>query len=117
MKKQSTPTVTSIEGNGLYNRNSALQALKTQETLRSLGWMEHLFWLLDQNWPIHFALTALITGKASKQEWQRALDRVQNRHPILSVGIDGAPGDIPQFRRQAVAPVPLRIVEGDPKKD
>jgi Condensation domain len=82
---------------------------------RSLGALEHLFWLLDQNRPVHFAVTALISGKTSPRDWRRALDRLQERHPILSACIDGKPGGIPSFRRVDNAPIPLRIVEDEPE--
>src|SRR5690349_17591704 len=36
---------------------------------RTLGSLEHLFWLLDQNRSFHFAVTALISGKASPDDW------------------------------------------------
>src|SRR6187200_3223069 len=82
---------------------------------RSLGALEHLFWLLDQNRPVHLAVTALISGKTSPRDWRRALDRLQERHPILSACIDGKPGGIPSFRRVDDAPIPLRIVEDEPE--
>src|SRR5262245_15758370 len=83
---------------------------------RPLGSLEHMFWLMDQNRSVHFAMTAQIAGRASPYHWRDALDRLQWRHPILSVRIDGKPGSIPRFR-QDPAPIPLRIVEGDPKVD
>jgi hypothetical protein len=82
---------------------------------RSLGALEHLFWLIDQNRPVHFAVTALISGETSPRDWRRALDRLQERHPIMSVCIDGEPGSVPSFRHADVAPIPLRIVEDEPE--
>ena len=84
------------------------------DTIRPLGSFEHIFWLIDQNRSIHFAVTAQIAGKASPEDWRQALDRVQERHPILAVCIDGSPGSVPRFRRVA-ALIPLRILEGNPK--
>jgi Condensation domain len=74
-----------------------------------------MFWLLDQNRSVHFAVTAQIVGRASPYDWREALDLLQERHPLLSVCIDGSPGSLPRFRQQDAAPIPLRIVEGDPK--
>jgi Condensation domain len=82
---------------------------------RPLGSLEHMFWLLDQNRSVHFAVTAQIAGRAGPYHWREALDRLQERHPILSVCIDGSPGSVPRFRQEDAAPIPLRIVEGDPK--
>jgi condensation domain-containing protein/phthiocerol/phthiodiolone dimycocerosyl transferase-like enzyme len=99
----------------LETSDTAEFAVKASDTIRPLGPLEHMFWLLDQNRSVHFAVTAQIAGKASLDGWQDALDRVQERHPILSVCIEGTPGSVPQFRREDAAPIPLRIVEGDPK--
>ena len=52
---------------------------------RPLGSLEHLFWLFDQNRSFHFAVIALISGKASPANWRQALDLFQQR-PILSQG-------------------------------
>jgi hypothetical protein len=82
---------------------------------RPLGSLEHLFWLIDQNRPVHFAVTAQIVGRASPYDWREALDLLQERHPMLSVCIDGSPGSVPRYRQDDVTPIPLRIVEGDPK--
>jgi hypothetical protein len=89
----------------------------TANAERPLGAREQLFWLLDQNRPFHFAMVAQIAGKAGRDEWRRALDRVQGRHPRLSCCIEGAPGSVPWFRQHAGAKIPLRIVAGAPKTD
>jgi hypothetical protein len=95
-------------------RDSPAVAVSAQGAIRSLGSLEHLFWLLDQNRFAHFAVTALISGETSPRDWRRALDRLQKRHPILSVCIGGEPGSVPSFRRADAAPIPLRIVEDEP---
>jgi len=82
---------------------------------RPLGSLEYLFWLRDQNRSFHFAVTAQISGRASPYDWREALDLIQERHPLLSVCIDGSPGSVPRFRQRDGAPIPLRIVEEDPK--
>jgi hypothetical protein len=83
------------------------------EVVRPLGSLEHLFWLMDQSHPVHFAMTAEVEGDASPRAWRQALDRVQERHPLLRVSIDGAPGRTPEYRREEGSPIPLRIVEDD----
>jgi hypothetical protein len=85
------------------------------EINRPLGSLEHLFWLLDQNRSFHFAVTALITGRASPYDWREALDLLHERHPLLSVCIDGSPGSVPRFRQRVGSSIPLRIVEEDPE--
>jgi hypothetical protein len=89
--------------------------LDASETMRPLGSFEHLFWLMDQNRPVHFAVTAQITGRTSPRDWRQALDNVQERHKLLSVRIEESPGSIPQYRQVDAAPIPLRIVEDDPE--
>src|SRR5262245_299509 len=99
-----------------WDELGAVQIAETASSVnRPLGSLEHLFWLLDQNRSIHFAVTAQIAGRASPYDWLEALERLQERHPILSVCIDGNQGSIPRFRQDNPAPIPLRIVEGDPK--
>jgi hypothetical protein len=64
--------------------------MKTSDTLRPLGWLEHMFWLLDENRPFHFAMTALIAGKP-----RRLAERFRPRPkaPSHSVGLHrGKPG-------------------------
>ncbi len=56
-----------------------------QDAIRSLGSLEHLFWLFDQNSFVHFAVTALISGS------------------------------VPSFRQADARPIPLRIVEDEPE--
>jgi hypothetical protein len=85
------------------------------DAIRPLGSLEHLFWLLDQNRFVHFAVTALVSGETSPRDWQSSLDRLQERHPILSVRIDGEPDSVPLFRQVDSAPIPLRIVQDEPE--
>src|SRR6476660_3798457 len=88
----------------------------TKAAVRPLGALEHLFWLYDQNRSAHFAVTALISCRASPRDWRRALDRLQERHPLMSVSIQGEPGSVPVFQRGHLAPIPLRIVEDEPER-
>ncbi len=43
---------------------------------RPLGALEKLFWLMDQNRPVHFAMAAEVGGSTRIAQWQDALDRV-----------------------------------------
>ncbi|MBS0234661.1 MAG: hypothetical protein JSR99_14380 [Proteobacteria bacterium] len=82
--------------------------------MRPLGALEQLFLLIDKNSPVHFAMTAEISGLTRIDDWRRALDRVQKRHSNLSTTIGGAPGAAPWFRKGDVFSIPLRVVHGDP---
>lgn len=46
---------------------------------RPLGAQEHLYWLHDQANPLHFALTAQISGKFSVDQLQQALTIYQSQ--------------------------------------
>ena len=96
-------------------RDSSAITESAQAEVRPLGSLEHLFWLLDQHRFVHFAVAALISGETSPRDWRRALDRLQKRHPILSVCVDGEPDSIPSFRQADAKPIPLRIVEDEPE--
>jgi hypothetical protein len=86
---------------GRYNANATTRCagLRTFHdvadlslALRPLGSFEHLFWLIDQSHPVHFAVTAEVEGDISPRDWRQALNRVQDRHPLLNVSIEGANG-------------------------
>ena len=82
--------------------------------VRPLGALEHLLWLVDQVRPMHIVFAAEITGTASPEDWRKALDAAQSRHPILTVRIEGAPGVLPRFCAVPGAQIPLRVVKADP---
>ncbi|KAM3096655.1 condensation domain-containing protein [Phormidesmis sp. 146-35] len=76
---------------------------------RLLGTLEHSFWLYDQVLPIHFALSARISGSFSLDQLRKSLSQVQMQHPLLRVGIAVAETGHPKFVEQT-APIPLRWV-------
>lgn len=78
--------------------------------VRPLGALEHAFWLIDQERPMHFAVAAEIEGAPPLADWRKALDRVQLRHPMLSVRIERRHGDVP-WLCSAHGRIPLRTVE------
>jgi Condensation domain len=78
--------------------------------IRPLGSFEHLFWLLDQESPIHFSLAAQIEGLTTVKDWRVALDHVQRRHPFFSVCIEKDENSIPRFRQVRDKPIPVRVV-------
>jgi hypothetical protein len=85
--------------------------------LRSLGSFEQLFWLLDQDRPVHFGMVAQVAGDATPDQWRRALAQVQRRHPLLSAYIDTDVDGVPRFWRAHSAPIPLRTILGNPESD
>jgi hypothetical protein len=84
----------------------------TSPIIRPLGAFEEIMWLLDQHRPLHFLLAAEVEGTTRIVDWRAALDRLQVRHPFLSVSIHKNGEVRPSFRHDQTAPIPLRVVEG-----
>jgi hypothetical protein len=89
-------------------------AVSTQSNLRYLSPFERLFWLLDLTAPRHFCVAAQIDGRASIDQWKRALLAVQRRHPLLRASIALDDRDMPYFRESS-SPIPLRVVQRNDK--
>ena len=79
---------------------------------RPLGGLEHLFSLIDRNRAIHFTMAAQIEGPTSIPAWRAALDKLQERHQLLSVAIEFNNASAPFFRAVRNAPIPLRVIIG-----
>ncbi|AIO37807.1 condensation domain protein [Burkholderia cenocepacia] len=81
--------------------------------MRALGSTEHLFWLLDQNRPTHFAMVAEIDRRFAPGAWRAAFQALQRRHPLLSscIAIDAQQNSA--FHSVPGATVPLRVIEHD----
>jgi hypothetical protein len=89
-----------------------MPATKSKTEVRSLGAMERLFWLMDQNHPVHLTVTAEVKGITKVQDWRDALDAVQRRHPVLSTSIKSNEEGQPALYKVDGARIPLRIVDG-----
>lgn len=81
--------------------------------IRPLGAFEQLFWLRAQLSTVHFVLAAEVEGATAPEEWRTALDAVQKRHPLLSVGIVQKGDTSPWFEHRPGNPIPLRLVSGE----
>lgn len=77
---------------------------------RTLGAFEKTFWLLDQIDSKDFVLAAEIEGKESVEAWQQAINKVQQRHPNLSVKIVIDPYSRPVLQHVDAMPIPLRVL-------
>jgi NRPS condensation-like uncharacterized protein len=85
---------------------------QTLETTISgpLGALEKLFWLIDQNRPIHFAIAAEVGGSTRIEQWQDALDRVcRQSAPIRSRVVPDERG-APVFQPVPRGSIPLHVV-------
>ncbi|RQR49537.1 condensation protein [Burkholderia sp. Bp9140] len=79
--------------------------------VRALGSTEHLFWLLDQNRPTHFAMVAEIDRRFTPDAWHAAFQALQRRHPLLSTCIATDAQRNSAFQSVPDAVVPLRVIE------
>jgi NRPS condensation-like uncharacterized protein len=77
---------------------------------RPLGAFEQSFWLYDQVHPVHFVLAAKLDAAVSAAQLRRALQTVQQRHPLLRVRIDLSSSGTPHFVEQP-AEIPIRVVD------
>jgi len=83
--------------------------MKNQQN-RTLGAFEKTFWLLDLIDSKDFALAGEIEGRKSAAEWRQALDKVQRRHPNLSVRIAMDQFSRPVLEHVEPLPIPLRVL-------
>ncbi|WP_322044206.1 phthiocerol/phthiodiolone dimycocerosyl transferase family protein [Paraburkholderia sp. J67] len=81
------------------------------QSIRNLGATEQLFWLIDRNRPIHFALVAQIDRVFAPRAWDAALSAVQQRHPLLRARILANADGAVAFYHDADARIPLRLVD------
>ncbi len=81
-----------------------------QEPRRALTAHEEIYWLLNDNMPIHPVLAAHVHGPTEIGAWPGALAQLQKRHPLLSVSIEEPAGSRRRFEQQSGIAVPLRIV-------
>jgi hypothetical protein len=79
---------------------------------RMLGELETYFWMSDQIASRHFVITAQVSGATTPETWRAALDAVQNRHPLLQVGIEADGAGILHFVHREDVRIPLRLVDG-----
>jgi hypothetical protein len=87
------------------------------DILRPLSAQEDIYWKLSFTDQIHPVLAAHVAGMTMPDQWRVALDALQKRHPMLSVGIEGPSYDgsgptQPFFRRHSQSQIALRIVDG-----
>jgi Condensation domain len=77
---------------------------------RPLGSAGHMFWLMNQNSPVHFSVCAQVKGQTTLEDWRKALDMMQARHPNFGVRIALDEAAEPYFQPVPAARIPLRIV-------
>ena len=78
---------------------------------RTLGAFEKTFWLLDLIDSKDFSVAGEIEGHKPVSEWQKAINKAQQRHPNLSVRIVVDAYSRPVFKHASFLPIPLRVLE------
>jgi Condensation domain len=79
--------------------------------VRKLGALEQMWFLFGQLHPEHFLLAAEFDVALTEDQVRSALAAVQQRHPLLQVGIDDTAAEGPVFRRpDKPAAISLRVV-------
>ncbi len=77
--------------------------------LRDLDAFEEFFWLIEQSVPVFHTVIAEVNGATTIEQWERALDAVEVRYPLLSASIRKLPGERPFFEKVPGVSMPLRI--------
>jgi NRPS condensation-like uncharacterized protein len=80
---------------------------------RSLGGMEKLFYLLNQNHPTHFAMVGEVTGPTRVDQWRKGLDQVARHSPLVWSRIELDSNGVPVFRPASPGSIPLKVVHYD----
>jgi NRPS condensation-like uncharacterized protein len=78
-------------------------------TPRPLGALEKLFWLMDQNRPMHFAIAAEIGGSTRVEQWRDALDRVCRQSALVWSRIVPGERGAPVFQPAPRGSIPLHV--------
>jgi NRPS condensation-like uncharacterized protein len=77
---------------------------------RPLGALEKMFWLADQNRPMHFAIAAEVGGSTAIAQWQEALDRVCRQSALIWSPIVPDKRGAPVFTPVPRGSIPLHVV-------
>ena len=96
-------------------QSKTLNHLPIDTLARPLGAGEQLFWWMNQTRKVQFVDAFEVAGTAPEHAWRRALDAVQQRHPLLRMSIQPhqeGEKTYPVFVPSSGCPIPLRIVPG-----
>jgi NRPS condensation-like uncharacterized protein len=80
--------------------------------VRPVGALERLFFRYSERNPSHFLLVAEFDVVLEAQQLRKALNSVQQRHPLLSVHVEDHPTiRLGFYRAAAVEPIPLTVLD------
>jgi hypothetical protein len=69
-----------------------------------------MFWLMDQNHPMHFVLIAEVVGRTEIGQWQEAHDNLCQQLPLVWSRILSDDTGEPHFRKSVAGAIPLEVV-------
>lgn len=73
---------------------------------------------VDPETPVNCVFAAKIKGEIPEQNFKTALEKIQQKHPMLRVVVDSKSEKYPFFKeKKDIAPIPLRIVERKTDED
>jgi len=84
---------------------------------RKLMMVERIMYV-DSETPVNCVFTAKIDGEIPEEHFKTALDKIQQKHPLLRASINHTSAKYPFFTEEKdIAPIPLRIVERKTDQD
>ncbi|MGU3376580.1 condensation domain-containing protein [Chryseobacterium sp. M5A1_1a] len=84
---------------------------------RKLMMVERIMYV-DPETPVNCIFTARINGELPEENFKTALEKIQQKHPLLRVVVDTKSEKYPFFiEEKEIAPIPLRIVERKTDQD
>lgn len=84
---------------------------------RNLMMVERIMYV-DSQTPVNCVFAAKINGEIPEENFETALAKIQQKHPLLRVRIDNTSEKYPFFTgEKKIEPVPLRIVERETDED
>ncbi|BAP32662.1 putative TubA protein [Chryseobacterium sp. StRB126] len=84
---------------------------------RKLMMVERIMYV-DPETPVNCVFAAKIKGEIPEQNFKTALEKIQQKHPMLRVVVDSKSEKYPFFKeKKDIAPIPLRIVERKTDED
>ncbi|KIC64017.1 condensation domain-containing protein [Chryseobacterium taiwanense] len=84
---------------------------------RKLMMVERIMYV-DSKTPVNCVFTAKINGEISEDLFRIALDKIQQKHPLLRASIDHKSAKYPFFvEEKEISPIPLRILERKSDED
>ncbi|WP_347217013.1 condensation domain-containing protein [Chryseobacterium sp.] len=84
---------------------------------RKLMMVERIMYV-DPETPVNCIFTVKIKGELPEQNFKTALEKIQQKHPMLRVVVDTKSEKYPFFKEvKDIAPIPLRIVERKTDED